>query len=99
MAGAGCYLLLPLGDERAAVIVIFGGTLHVRDAVPDAAEQQAQLLCRIGYGIPDMKRATENDDHRSTFISQGEQEIAAGACHVYQVRIPDELRRAGSDYD
>lgn len=61
--------------------------------------QQAVLLHRIGYGIPDIARASENDNHRTTFISHGDQEIAPGACQVYQVRIPEELRRAGRDYD
>jgi hypothetical protein len=63
------------------------------------AEQQAILLHRIGFGIPDMTRATENDNHRTTFISHGDQEIAPGACQVYQVRIPEELRKPGDEYD
>ena len=63
------------------------------------AEQQAILLHRIGFGIPDLTRATENDNHRTTFISHGDQEIAPGACQVYQVRIPEELRRPGDEYD
>lgn len=61
--------------------------------------QQAVLLQRIGYGIPDIARATENDNHRTTFISHGDQEIAPGACQVYQVRIPEELRRPADEYD
>jgi len=62
-------------------------------------EQQAALLKRIGFGVPDMGRATENTDHRTTFITHGEREIGAGDCHVYQVPIPEELRRAGEEYD
>jgi Subtilase family len=63
------------------------------------AQQQAKLLMRIGYGIPDIGRASKNDNHRTTFISHGDHEIAAGACHVYQVRIPADLRRPADDYD
>jgi hypothetical protein len=62
-------------------------------------EQQTALLKRIGFGVPDMGRATENTDHRTTFITHGEREIGAGECHVYQVPVPEELRRAGEEYD
>ncbi|HET6884437.1 MAG TPA: S8 family peptidase, partial [Pirellulales bacterium] len=62
-------------------------------------EQQAALLKRIGFGIPDMGRATENTHHRTTFITHGEREIGAGECHIYQVPIPHQLRRAGEEYD
>jgi hypothetical protein len=62
-------------------------------------EQQAALLKRMGYGIPDMERATANTDHRTTFIAHGEREIGAGDCHVYQVPIPAQLRAPGDDYD
>jgi Subtilase family len=61
--------------------------------------QQAELLRRIGYGVPDMERATANTDHRTTFISQGDCDITAGDCHIYQVRIPEEMRRPGDEYD
>lgn len=62
-------------------------------------EQQAALLRCIGYGIPDMDRATTNTPHRTTFITHRDREIGAGDCHVYQVPIPEQLRRPGDDYD
>jgi hypothetical protein len=61
-------------------------------------EQQSALIARIGYGVPDIERATTNTDFRTTLISEGEQEIKPGGCHVYQVPIPKEIRRAGPDY-
>ena len=61
--------------------------------------EQTALMARIGYGVPDMKRATMNTDYRTTFITTGDQEIKPGGCHVYQVPIPEEIRRAGFDYD
>jgi hypothetical protein len=67
------------------------------DALP--VDQQAHLLRRIGYGIPNIERAATNTDHRTTFITSAECEISAGDCHVYQVPIPDDLRRPGDDYD
>jgi hypothetical protein len=62
-------------------------------------EQQAALLKRMGYGIPDLERATANTDYRSTFISRGDREIGTGDCHIYQVPIPDQLRRPGEEHD
>jgi len=67
----------------------------------DALDEQhrAALLRHIGYGIPDLERATSNTDYRTTFITEGEREIGPGDCHVYQVRVPEVLRAAGTDYD
>jgi hypothetical protein len=62
-------------------------------------DQQAALLKRMGYGIPDMDRATTNTDHRTTFITHRDREIGAGDCHVFQVPIPDQLRGPAEDYD
>ncbi len=64
-----------------------------------SSDQQAALLRRIGYGIPDMERATTNTDHRTTFVTHRDREIGAGACHVYQVPIPEQLRRPGDEFD
>ena len=46
-----------------------------------------------------MERATTNTDYRTTFISAGETDIKAGECHVYEVPIPESMRRPGDDYD
>lgn len=62
-------------------------------------EQQTALISRIGYGVPDIERATTNSDYRTTLITEGEQEIKPGGCHVYQVPIPQDIRRAGPDYN
>jgi hypothetical protein len=62
------------------------------------AEQQTALIARIGYGIPDIERATTSTAYRATFITEGEQEIKPGSCHVYQVPIPHVIRSAGPDY-
>ena len=61
-------------------------------------EQQTALVARIGYGIPDIERATSNTTYRTTFITEGEQEINPGSCHVYQVPIPNDIRSSGEDY-
>jgi hypothetical protein len=61
-------------------------------------EEQTALIARIGYGVPDIERATTNTDYRTTLITEGEQEIKPGGCHVYQVPIPEAIRGAGPDY-
>jgi hypothetical protein len=61
-------------------------------------EQKAALIKRIGYGIPDIERASTNTDYRTTFLS-GSNAICAGDCHVYQVPIPDALRRPADEFD
>jgi len=68
-------------------------------AVGLAPERMAALLQRIGYGLADIDRATANTDHRVTFVTTGDTEISAGDCHIYQVRIPEQMRRPGDDYD
>lgn len=62
-------------------------------------DQAAQTIRCIGYGIPDEGRATLNTDHRTTFISTGENLIRARECHIYQVPIPPELRAQADEFD
>ncbi|MEQ8635950.1 S8 family peptidase [Gimesia maris] len=62
-------------------------------------ENQTEILRRLGYGIPDMARATSNTEYRTTFITHKERVLGPSDCHIYQVPIPSELRRPGDDYD
>lgn len=62
------------------------------------ADEKAALISRIGYGVPNIEVATTNNDFRTTFITNQEQEIKQGECHVYQVPIPAAVRAAGTDY-
>ena len=62
-------------------------------------EQRGEIVRRLGYGVPDMERATTNTDYRTTLVTSGDREIKAGGCHVYQVPIPDEVRRPGQEFD
>ena len=69
---------------------------------PDWAQQVAdktQVIRTLGYGIPDLGRASTNTNHRTTFITSGETGICAKECDVYQVPIPESLRRPGYEYD
>jgi hypothetical protein len=62
------------------------------------AAEKANLLRRIGFGIPDMDRATTNTDFRTTFISHKDRTIGPRECHIYQVPIPEALRRPADDF-
>lgn len=64
--------------------------------------QLAGVLRRIGYGVPDLERATSNSPFRTTLISGGRfsrRAIKSNECHIYQVPIPDNIRRPGDDYE
>jgi Subtilase family len=65
-------------------------------ATPDA---KSNIIRSIGYGLPDIERASQNSDHRVTLIASGELGIKAGECHVYQVPIPYVMRSPGYEYD
>lgn len=63
------------------------------------ADEKLSVLRTIGYGIPDEGRASTNDDHRVTLISDSDISIEAKTCHIFQVPIPPSMRRQGDEYD
>jgi hypothetical protein len=63
------------------------------------AAEMLNVLRRIGYGIPDIDRATTNTEHRTTLISSGDTYIKAGECHIYQVPIPATMRGPADEFD
>jgi len=63
------------------------------------AAKVTDLLRMIGLGLPDLERATTNNEHRTTFITGGERRIKGIECHIYQVPIPEPMRRPGDDFD
>ena len=62
-------------------------------------EKVSHIIRFLGYGLPDVTRATTNTDHRTTFITKGQVSIRPLEAHIYQVPIPAELRGAGDEYD
>ncbi len=58
-----------------------------------------QVIRTLGYGVPDLDRATTNTDYRTTLITSGETGIKAGGCDLYQVPIPETMRQPGYEYD
>lgn len=59
----------------------------------------AEILRKMGYGIPDRIRATENNEYRITLITDQVLELGEGEAHVFRIPIPQELRAIGDDYD
>jgi hypothetical protein len=51
----------------------------------------------FGYGIPSLDRVTKNTEHRATFYTTGN--IKAEEGHLFSLKIPEELRGPGDEYD
>jgi len=51
----------------------------------------------FGYGVPSLDRVTKNTEHRITFYNTGS--IRAEEGHIYALKIPEELRGQGDEYD
>jgi len=62
-------------------------------------QSASQAIRCLGYGKPDLGRATENTDHRTTLITSGESSVRAGECHIYQVPIPAAMRQQADEFD
>lgn len=62
-------------------------------------DKYATILRHLGYGIPDLQRATTNDEYRVTLITNGATEIGTREAHIYHVPIPQEMREIGEDFD
>ncbi len=63
------------------------------------ADEEIEWMKSIGYGIPDVSRATENTDHRVTLITQGVQKVHALEAAIYTVEIPAEVRSPANEFD
>lgn len=62
-------------------------------------EECITMLRHMGYGIPDVDRATHNNDYRITLITPEILELGDGEAHVFKVPIPEELSEVGDDFD
>jgi hypothetical protein len=67
-------------------------------AVADDVEN-LHVLRQIGYGIPSLDRALGNTPNRITLITRGEKRIKARQAHIYQVKMPEELRSQGQELE
>ncbi|QEM67206.1 S8 family peptidase [Geobacter sp. FeAm09] len=57
------------------------------------------VIRKIGYGIPNLDRATTNSPYRVTLITAGERRIRAREAQIYRVPIPVELRNIIEEHD
>lgn len=62
-------------------------------------EECVSTLRHIGYGVPDVERATHNDEYRITLLTPSPMELGDDEAHIFQVPIPEELSNVGEDYD
>ena len=62
-------------------------------------EECVSTLRHIGYGVPDVERATHNDEYRITLVTPSLMELGDDEAHIFQVPIPEELSNVGEDYD
>lgn len=53
----------------------------------------------VGYGFPNVIKATQNNDYRVTLITEDALHIAEGQAHVFKISIPKELSEIGEDYN
>ncbi|MFD2742384.1 MULTISPECIES: S8 family peptidase [Sphingobacterium] len=55
------------------------------------------IIRTLGYGIPNVERATSNSERRVTLIEGST--VKAKQANLYTINIPQELRRPGEDFD
>jgi hypothetical protein len=67
--------------------------------LPEWAEEKLDTIRLMGYGIPNLERALNNSPNRITLITRGERTIKARQAHVYQVKLPEELRTQGEAHE
>lgn len=53
----------------------------------------------VGYGFPNVIKATQNNDYRVTLITEELLEITEGQAHVFKIPIPKEISEVGEDYN
>lgn len=56
------------------------------------ANEYINVLRYMGYGLPNLEKATTNDDYRVTYITTGDRKIQGGLVDVYRVRVPNTIK-------
>lgn len=62
-------------------------------------DEAQKMLRRVGYGLPDVNRATQNNTYRATLVSMDPLEIGDKEAHIFTVNVPQELRDVGENYN
>jgi len=92
---AAC-LAAELPDENC---LLYRALIVQSARLPEWAEEKLDTIRLMGYGIPNLERALNNSPSRITLITRGERTIKARQAHVYQVKLPEELRTPGEAFD
>lgn len=58
-----------------------------------------EIIRHVGYGLPNVIRATQNDEYRITLVTENTLYLSEGQAHIYKIPIPEELYAIGEDYD
>jgi hypothetical protein len=66
-------------------------------AIYNSYENKLNVLRHIGYGVPDLNRATENSNYRITLVFEGN--LSPKRADVFNIKIPEEIRRFGDEFD
>jgi hypothetical protein len=70
------------------------------NANENLSNEECQTMLRyIGYGMPDVGRATHNNDYRATLATMERLEIGEKEAHIFTVNVPQELRDLGENYN
>jgi hypothetical protein len=63
------------------------------------SDDAARAMRYLGFGIPDIVRATSNTDFCTTFITAEDSQVTARECHIYLIPIPAGVRAPGGEFD
>ncbi|MBY0216919.1 S8 family peptidase [Paenibacillus illinoisensis] len=69
------------------------------EEVAENSSSLQDVVRYIGYGLPDIMRATKNDEYRVTLITEEPLYLQEGQAHIFRVPIPEEMNAIGEDFD
>ncbi|MFK4327004.1 hypothetical protein ABH965_003674 [Bacillus sp. RC97] len=67
--------------------------------ISDKFVSAQDIIRHVGYGLPNVMRATQNDDYRITLVAEKTDPLSEGQAHIFKIPIPEELSAIGEDYD
>ncbi|MFZ6654523.1 S8 family peptidase [Undibacterium sp. TJN19] len=95
----GCALQSLLPEEPS---LLYRALIINSARWPQWAENAANKLSAIqqlGFGIPDVERATQNTAYRVTMITSGLQSVKSKEAQIYRIPIPDLLRSPAGEFN
>ena len=57
------------------------------------------IVRHVGFGLPNVIRATQNDEYRITLVTEETLYLSEGQAHIFKIPIPEELSAIGEDFD